>query len=101
MFKKIAIMLAIMLAMSGAASAAMYYIVYNIPVEVGSEDDGLYLDGYFHLMRIYSIAPGQALAVPKACSKFTWEQWNATELQTGGYEGALEFYQIDQVDLMY
>jgi hypothetical protein len=112
MFKKLAIMLAIMLAMSGAASAAMYYVIYNVVVEVGSTGEtgdvvdvtGLNssgADGYFHLLRIYSIANGQTLNVPKACSKLTLEQWNVTEMNTGGYDGALEFYAIDRVDLMY
>ena len=112
MLKKILLMLAIMLAIIGTGTATMYYIVYNVAVELGSTGgpgdvvdvtdlNSSEADGYFHLLRIYDIAPGQALGVPKACSKLTLEQWNVTEMNTGGYEGALEFYQIDQVDLMY
>jgi hypothetical protein len=111
MFKKIAIMLAIMLAMTSFGSATMYYIIYNIPVVLGSTGEigdvvdftsfpSSAIDGNWTLLRIYDIGPTQALAVPKTCSKLTYQQWNDTEMQAGGYQGALDFFQIDELQDM-
>jgi hypothetical protein len=112
MFRKIFAMLAIMLAMIGAGSATMYYVMYNIPVEFGSTGEpgdvvdvtelaSSDMDGYWTLLRIYDIGPTQTLAVPKTCSKLTGQQWNDTETQTGGYDGALELFGVDEIQVMY
>ena len=100
-----------LLASIGLGSATMYYLIYNTPVEFGSTGEigdvvdvtplnSSAADGNWTLLRIWDIAPGQVLNCPKTASKLTYQQWNDTEVGAGGYDGALDLYQIDEVQDM-
>lgn len=105
MFRKLIIlMLAAMLAMIGIGSATTFYVIYNIPVAWGSTGNlgdvvdftdmpSSAIDGNWTLLRIYEATN---LAVSPKYSRLSPIQWNDTEMASGGWDGALALYQIDE-----
>lgn len=111
--RKMFVLLFMLMSMICMADATMYYVMWNINVENGStcEANGdvcdktplssSEIDGKWTLLRVYNLQPWENLAVPKTCSKLTYDQWNETEMNTGGFDGALEFFGVDYYALMY
>lgn len=105
----LAIFLAIFLAIIGmAAASSTYYVIYNIPVECGSngpDEDVTELpssvaDCNHTLLRIFEVMDGNKIALPPTVSKLTLTQWLDVENQTGSYDNALVLFEIDEVQDM-